>query len=193
MRATRVRVRIRRLHRVPWRHVRCRVAMADPSRAAMSHTYAAAMSSTCTATMSATCTGANTSSCSRTSSNSAASADPTSPASSPASCAAATTTAAAATTAAATATAISEQRAGHRDQQCRYGDYSKKLGYPCHDALLVCALLSPTMSPLSFKIGAHMMFHANYLRRYPPEWRSNNAVTSRPQPEQIIETCAAES
>jgi hypothetical protein len=54
MRATRVRIRKRRLHRVSRCRVRYRAAMADPSRAA---------------TMSSTCTGA---SCSRTSSNSAA-------------------------------------------------------------------------------------------------------------------------
>jgi hypothetical protein len=49
------------------------------------------------------------------------------------------TAAAAAATAAATATAttatVSEQRAGARDQQCRYREYCKKLGYSRHDDL----------------------------------------------------------
>jgi hypothetical protein len=37
--------------------------------------------------------------------------------------------------AAAAAAAASEQRAGRCDQQCRYGGYCKKLGYPRHDDL----------------------------------------------------------
>jgi hypothetical protein len=94
----------------------------------------AAMSSNWTATMASTCT----------SSNSAA-----------APCAAASTTAAAPTT-------MSEQRTGRCDQQCRYADYCKKLGYPHHDALLIRAQPGPTIFPLSFKIGAHRVFHADY-------------------------------
>ena len=115
--------------------------MADPNRAAISHTN--------TATMSATCTGANTrrSSWSRTSTYSAA-----------APCAA--------------AAFISEQRTRRCNQQCRYADYCKKPGYPHHDALLIRgAQPSPATFPLSFKSGAHMVFHANYLGPYPPEWR----------------------
>ncbi|MBR0719489.1 hypothetical protein [Bradyrhizobium liaoningense] len=45
-------------------------------------------------------------------------------------------TAAAATTTAATTSATSEQRPRRCDQQCRYGGYCKKLGYPRHDDLL---------------------------------------------------------
>jgi hypothetical protein len=51
-------------------------------------------------------------------------------------------TAAATATAATAAAAASEQRRGRRDQQCRYGGYCKKLGYPRHDDLLVCAVNS---------------------------------------------------
>ena len=68
-----------------------------------------------------------------------------------------------------TTNVISEQRTGRCNQQCRYADCCKKLGYPHHDALLVRgAQPGPTAFPLLFKIGARMVFHA-YLGRYPPE------------------------
>jgi hypothetical protein len=80
--------------------------VADTTYAAMSRAHAAAMS--------ATHTGTNTGSCPATSS------------SSPSGAAAP----------AATATPTSEQRPRRCDQQCRYGGYCKKLGYPRHDDLL---------------------------------------------------------
>jgi hypothetical protein len=107
------------------------------------------------AAMSRTCTGANScpaccAGCSHASSDSASSG-------------------AAAATATATATFASEQRAGRCDQQCRYGGYCKKFGYPRHDDLLFvinsaskAAERNPAR-PCSFvrsKLGHPMMFHA---------------------------------
>jgi len=71
-------------------------------------TAVAAVADTTHAAMSRTCTGAN--SC-------------------PACCSHASSAAASASASA------SEQRAGRCDQQCRYGGYCKKLGYPRHDDL----------------------------------------------------------
>jgi hypothetical protein len=100
----------------------------------------AAVADTSRAAMSRTCTGAD--SCpanSRASSNSGASAS------------------------------VSEQRAGRCDQQCRYGDYCKKLGYPRHyDLLFVFSSASKAAQrnpprPCSFvrsKLGHPRMFHA---------------------------------
>ena len=102
----------------------------------------AAMSHTTTATMASTCTGANT----RRSSCSRTSSN--------------------------SAAAPCEQRTLRCNQECRHADCCKKSGYPHHDALLIRgAQPGPATFPLSFKIGAHMVFHANYLGRYPPEWR----------------------
>jgi hypothetical protein len=64
---------------------------------------------------------------------------------------------------------VSEQRAGRCDQQCRYGDYCKKLGYPRHyDLLFVFSSASKAAQrnpprPCSFvrsKLGHPRMFHA---------------------------------
>ena len=79
-------------------------------------TAVAAVADTSRAAMSRTCTGADScpaycTGCSRASSDSGAGA------------------------AASASAAVSEQRAGRCDQQCRYGDYCKKLGYPRHDDL----------------------------------------------------------
>jgi hypothetical protein len=93
--------------------------VADTTDAAMSRTHAAALSPTHTRCTNA---GSDTATSSATCSHTAA----------------ATT----ATTATAAATTTSEQRRGRRDQQCRYGGYCKKLGYPRHDDLLVCAVNS---------------------------------------------------
>jgi hypothetical protein len=107
------------------------------------------------AAMSRTCTGANScpaccAGCSHASSDSASSG-------------------AAAATATATATFASEQRAGRCDQQCRYGGYCKKFGYPRHDDLLFVinsaskAAERNSARPCSFvrsKLGHPMMFHA---------------------------------
>src|SRR6266852_2841620 len=67
------------------------------------------------------------------------------------------------------AASASEQRAGRCDQQCRYGGYCKKFGYPRHDDLLFvinsaskAAERNPPR-PCSFvrsKLGHPMMFHA---------------------------------
>ena len=114
MTATRVLARKRRLYRVCQARGRCRNAVADTTHAAMSPIAHAAMSPATRAAMSPTetgCTGANScatsATCSRASSASSASSAP----------------------------AASEQRAGRCDQQCRYGGYCKKLGYPRHDDL----------------------------------------------------------
>jgi hypothetical protein len=124
--------------------------------AAVADTSRAAMSRTCTTAMSPTCTGAD--SCpaySRASSNSGAAASSASGAASAASTS--------------TSTAVSEQRAGRCDQQCRYGDYCKKLGYPRHyDLLFVFNSASKAAQrnpprPCSFvrsKLGHPRMFHA---------------------------------
>src|SRR6266849_5649574 len=111
-------------------------------------TAVAAVADTSRAAMSRTCTGAD--SCpaySRASSNSGA----------------------AASSASASSAAVSEQRAGRCDQQCRYGDYCKKLGYPRHyDLLFVFSSASKAAQrnpprPCSFvrsKLGHPRMFHA---------------------------------
>ena len=111
MPATRVRACKRRLHRVPRARGRYRTAVA-----AVADTSRAAMSRTCTGADScpAYCTG-----CSRASSDSGAAASSASSASG-----------------ASASAAVSEQLAGRCDQQCRYGDYCKKLGYPRHYDLL---------------------------------------------------------
>src|SRR5216684_2330314 len=71
--------------------------------------------------------------------------------------------------ASAASTAVSEQLAGRCDQQCRYGDYCKKLGYPRHyDLLFVFNSASKAAQrnpprPCSFvrsKLGHPRMFHA---------------------------------
>ena len=158
--ATRVWAWKRRLHRVPRGRGR---AVADASRAAMSRT--------CTAAMSCSYTGAAANSASAsmsrstgTAANSASGAAANSATCSASGAATSATTAAAATTAAtttATTAAVSEKRAGRCEQQCRYSDYCKKLGHPHHDAPLIRAQPGPTILPHSFKIGAHMVFHAN--------------------------------
>ncbi len=139
MPATRVRAWKRRLHRVPRARGRYRTAVA-----AVADTSRAAMSRTCTGADScpAYCTG-----CSRASSDSGA----------------------AASSASSASAAVSEQRAGRCDQQCRYGDYCKKLGYPRHyDLLFVFSSASKAAQrnpprPCSFvrsKLGHPRMFHA---------------------------------
>jgi hypothetical protein len=89
--------------------------VADTTHTAMSRTYAAAMSPTATGSAT-TATGSATTATTATTATGSA------------------TTATTATAAATTAT--SEQRRGRCNQQCRYGDYCKKLGYPRHDDLL---------------------------------------------------------
>jgi hypothetical protein len=109
----------------------------------------AAVADTSRAAMSRTCTGANScpaccAGCSHASSDSASSG------------------------ADAAAAFASEQRAGRRDQQCRYGGYCKKFGYPRHDDLLFVINSAPKAAernparPCSFvrsKLGHPMMFH----------------------------------
>ena len=82
----------------------------------------------------------------------------------------------AATAASGAAASASEQRAGRCDQQCRYGDYCKKLGYPHHDDLLFVinsaskAAERNPRGPCSFvrsKLGHPMMFHAKKKCRNP--------------------------
>jgi hypothetical protein len=167
MLATRVWAWKRRLHRVPRGRGR---AVADASRAAMPRTCTAAMSCSYTgaaansasASMSRSYTGTAANSASGAAANSATCSCACSATSAAATSAAATS---AATTAAASATtAVSEQWAGRCEQQCRYADYCKKLGHPHHDALLIRVQPGPTILPLSFKIGAHMVFHANCCR-----------------------------
>ena len=142
MPATRVRAWKRRLHRVPRARGRYRTAV----------TAVAAVADTTHAAMSRTCTGANScpACCSHASSDSASAA------------------ASAAASASASASA-SEQRAGRCDQQCRYGGYCKKLGYPRHyDLLFVFSSASKAAQrnpprPCSFvrsKLGHPRMFHA---------------------------------
>jgi hypothetical protein len=116
MPAAGLRARKRRLHRVPWRRGRYRTAVTDTIRAAMSMsptqtgcTDANSRCATCSRTCSATC------SCSG---------------------AAARSTSGTASAAPASSAAASEQRARCCDQQCRYGGYCNKLGYPDHDDLL---------------------------------------------------------
>jgi len=170
--ATRVWAWKRRLHRVPRGRGR---AVADASRAAMSRTCTAAMSCSYTgaaansasASMSRSYTGTAANSASGSAANSASGSAANSAtcsracsASGAATSATSATSASAATSAPAT-TAVSEQRAGRCDQQCRYADYCKKLGHPHHDALLIRAQPGPTILPLSFKIGAHTVFHVN--------------------------------
>jgi hypothetical protein len=103
MRATRVRTRKSRMHRVSWCRMRYRAVTGDPNRA----------------------------------SNSAA------------------------------PTVISEQWTGRCYQQCRYAEYCKKLGYPHHHALFIRGQRGTTIFPLSFKIEAHIGFHANYSSLLP--------------------------
>jgi hypothetical protein len=145
MLATRVWAWKRRLHRVPRGRGR---AVADASRAAMSRTCTAAMSCSYTgaaansasASMSRSYTGTAANSASSTAANSAtcSRACSASGAATSATATSAATSATASTTSAATsaATSVSEQRAGRCEQQCRYGDYRNKLGYPRHNDLL---------------------------------------------------------
>src|SRR5713226_2366013 len=119
-------------------------------------TAVAAVADTSRAAMSRTCTGADScpaycTGCSRASSDSGAAASSAS-------------------------AAVSEQRAGRCDQQCRYGDYCKKLGYPRHyDLLFVFSSASKAAQrnpprPCSFvrsKLGHPRMFHAKKEGRNP--------------------------
>jgi hypothetical protein len=120
MPATGLRIRKRCLHRVPRGRSRYRTAMADTTRAAMPRAVTG-------------CSDAN--SCCATRACSAPGANACASCSSPCSGASSASTPAAAAAASTTATA-SEQRAGCCDQQCRYDGYGNKLRYSLHDDLL---------------------------------------------------------
>ena len=113
MPATGLRIRKRCLHRVPRGRGRYRtaVAVADTAHAAKSRTVTGCSGANSCATCSSPCSGSGATSAST----------PSAAASAPA--------------ASSTATA-SQQRAGCCDQQCRYGGYCNKLGYFLHDDLL---------------------------------------------------------
>jgi hypothetical protein len=125
MPATRVRIRKRRLHRVPRGRGRYRTAVADTICAAMPNSgtrtnTGCTDANSCCATCSRACSASAANSCSATCSGAASASAPS----------------AAPSAASAAASAASEQRAGRCDQQCRYGGYCNKLGYTHHDALL---------------------------------------------------------
>jgi len=118
----------------------------------------AAVADTTHAAMSRTCTGANSCpACCASSSHASSDSDSAS--------------------ASAASASASEQRAGRCDQQCRYGGYCKKLGYPRHDDLPFVfksaskAQPTPTMFLHFVQNRAHpMMFHAK--RRAEPRWQN---------------------